>query len=519
MNRRTGWVEVKLSDIAHLSTGNTPSKKVSDNYGGIIPFIKPPDLQDRKINTASDTLSEKGVKGARLLPENAVLVSCIGNLGKTGISGSKLAFNQQINAIEAYSGIDPRFIFYQTQSQDFKNQLEQLASATTISIVNKGNFSRIKVWIPPTSEQHRIVAKIEELFSELDKGIESLKRAREQLKVYRQALLKHAFEGKLTEQWRKDNADKLETADQLLTRIKHAREDFHQQQLEEWKIAVKQWESDGKERKKPTKPKGLTSFRDINQNEQSELSVLPSNWAWTRFENLIEFVTSGSRGWAKYYSPSGVTFIRAQNLKHDYLDLTDIAYVSLPESVEGKRTQTKQNDLLITITGANVTKSAHVVIEMGEAYVSQHVALSRLVNKEYAKYLFLFLISNAAGRRQLEKAAYGAGKPGLNLDNIKDLIVPISSTCECDVVTEIIEEKLSVVDDQIKGINFSLSKSESLRQSILKKAFSGQLVAQDPNDEPASVLLERIAAEKTQAAAQRKKPRANKKKPAMKKAD
>ncbi|MES9903783.1 MAG: hypothetical protein ABW168_14050 [Sedimenticola sp.] len=193
------------------------------------------------------------------------------------------------------------------------------------------------------------------------------------------------------------------------------------------------------------------------------------------------------------------------------MDLTDIAYVSLPNSVEGKRTLTKQYDLLITITGANVTKSAYLKDDIGEAYVSQHVALSRLVNTAYAKYLYLFLISSSAGRRQLEKAAYGAGKPGLNLDNIKDLIIPISSVFECNVVSEIIEEKLSVVDDQIRGIDFSLSKSEALRQSILKKAFSGQLVPQDPSDEPATVLLERIAEEKTEAAVKAKKAKAGKK--------
>ena len=98
----------------------------------------------------------------------------------------------------------------------------------------KENLNQLEIVIPPLPEQHRIVAKIEALFSELDKGIESFKTAREQLKIYRQALLKHAFSGKLTEQWRAENQDKLETAEALLQRIQTEREQRYQQQLKDW---------------------------------------------------------------------------------------------------------------------------------------------------------------------------------------------------------------------------------------------------------------------------------------------
>ena len=95
--------------------------------------------------------------------------------------------------------------------------------------------------LAPTATQHRIVAKIEELFSALDKGVECLKTARSQLNVYRQAVLKHAFEGKLTAQWREENKDKLERPEQLLARIKRERETRYERKLKEWKDAVKEW--------------------------------------------------------------------------------------------------------------------------------------------------------------------------------------------------------------------------------------------------------------------------------------
>src|SRR5699024_169080 len=114
-----------------------------------------------------------------------------------------------------------------------------------------------KVKLVNDFEQKKVVDKLEEIFSLLDIGIVNFKTAKEQLKIYRQSLLKHAFEGKLTEQWRKDNPDKLESPEQLLTRIQQEREARYQQQLKEWKQAVKNWEASGREGKKPSKPKVL----------------------------------------------------------------------------------------------------------------------------------------------------------------------------------------------------------------------------------------------------------------------
>lgn len=195
---REDWIEVELQDVFETVTGNTPSKKEIDNYGEDIPFIKPPDISNGVIKSVSEYLSLKGKRSARILPKKSVLVTCIGNLGRIGYNKEEVAFNQQINAILPISHIEFKYTFYQAQSASFRHQLESLSTSTTVALVNKSSFNSLKIVIAPLPIQRAIVSKIEALFSDLDNGIANFKTAQEQLKIYRQAVLKKAFEGELT---------------------------------------------------------------------------------------------------------------------------------------------------------------------------------------------------------------------------------------------------------------------------------------------------------------------------------
>ena len=224
-----------------------------------------------------------------------------------------------------------------------------------------------------------------------------------------------------------------------------------------------------------------------------------SNWKMIMLGELAEYLTSGSRGWAKYYSEKGDLFIRAQNLKNDQLELDDIAYVTLPSISEGQRTRVRKGDLLITITGANVTKSALVEKDPGTAYVSQHVALFRPTREIDPEFLYWFVVAKAGGRKQLENYAYGAGKPGLNLQNIREVSLSLPPLEEQREIVQRIKASTSRKEAVFKEIKHQLQGSAGLRQSILKDAFAGKLVPQDPDDEPASELLARIRAERDAA--------------------
>ena len=162
---KAGWEVKTLGEVFETLTGNTPPKGNSELYGSFMPLVKPPELQDTPFDTASDGLSQEGVKAARTLPPNSILVSCIGNLGKIGLNTVPVAFNQQINAIlPDNSKALPRFIFHQVLSNSFRDQLESLASGTTVPIVNKTKFNSVEITLPPLAEQERIVGILDEAF-------------------------------------------------------------------------------------------------------------------------------------------------------------------------------------------------------------------------------------------------------------------------------------------------------------------------------------------------------------------
>jgi len=165
-----GWCLCRLGDIGEIVTGNTPTKDIAEYYGGNIPFYKPADLEEGKfIKNASDNLSVLGFEQARKIPANSILVTCIGaTIGKTGLIIVEGSCNQQINAIIPNEAAYAEFIYYTCISDYMQKKIKSNASATTLPILNKGNFAKLPFPLPPYNEQHRIVAKIEELFSSLD---------------------------------------------------------------------------------------------------------------------------------------------------------------------------------------------------------------------------------------------------------------------------------------------------------------------------------------------------------------
>jgi type I restriction enzyme, S subunit len=211
------WGETEIQHVGHISTGSTPSKKEASNYGSDFPFVKPGDLDKGEIFQTEDGLSKAGFKLSRQLRKGAVLVSCIGNLGKVGIAGRPLACNQQINAIEFDQRVvTDRFGYYFAHT--LKEWLEENASATTIAIINKGRFSVAPIAIPSLPEQQEIVRRVEALFAFADRIEARLTAVLAQVERLTPATLAKAFRGELVPQNPND-----EPASVLLQRLLTAR--------------------------------------------------------------------------------------------------------------------------------------------------------------------------------------------------------------------------------------------------------------------------------------------------------
>ena len=192
-------------------------------------------------------------------------------------------------------------------------------------------------------------------------------------------------------------------------------------------------------------------------------------------KQLSSLVTSGSRGWAKYYSEQGSRFIRITDLTRDGIQLKNdsVQYVSLPDNTEGKRSLLCENDVLISIT-ADLGSVALVPENVSEAYINQHIAMVRFKNPAQGKFMAWYLKSKS-GQKDLLKNKRGNGKLGLSLDDIRNTPVPVVNDGTANEIVSRIDQRLSTCDNIEASIEDALRQSEAMRQSILKRAFEGEL--------------------------------------------
>jgi len=203
----------------------------------------------------------------------------------------------------------------------------------------------------------------------------------------------------------------------------------------------------------------------------TEVGVIPEDWAVIKLGDLSEFVTSGSRGWAQYYSVSGALFIRSQNVRDGKLCLADSQHVNIPQGAEGGRTKVKLNDLLITITGNSVGNVAAASQQFEEAYISQHVGLVRLKDSSIGSYVCRYLSPSAPGNLQIKESQSGQSKPGLNLQNLRDFLIAVpQSRIEARAITSSLDD----TDALIASLEQLITKKQAIKAATMQQLLTGR---------------------------------------------
>jgi type I restriction enzyme S subunit len=354
----------------------------------------------------------------------------------------------------------------------------------SLTRVNSTVVGKIEIPLAPRPEQERIASAVDAAFTELDEAAAALARAREGMAQFRASLLHAACTGQLTAAWRAANPP-AETGAALLARILAARRAAWER-TECARLQVR-----------GTPPRGdawKARYVEPVAPDLTDLPDLPEGWAWASLDQLLSMMTSGSRAWAPYYDRGSGVFIMAQNVRPGRLDLRHRQMVDPPENdPERKRTLVSSNDILITIVGANTGDVCHVDRDLEDHFVCQSVALLRPVDASVAPYLTAYLVSPSDGRAILDQMAYGAGRPHLSFDQLKSMPIPMPSAAEQEIMRSVIAELTGELDTTTQ-IDQASALSVSLRQSILHAAFTGRLVPQDSEDEPAAALLARLRA-------------------------
>jgi type I restriction enzyme S subunit len=435
------------------------------------------------------------------------IVSCSGTMGKIARlpeNRPKGVINQALLRIR----LNEEIINHNYFLEFFKSSIFQkkiLKDSRGSGMQNMAGIKEIKpisIEIPPFPEQRAIVAKIEELFSDLDKGITDLKKAQDQLVTFRQAVLKKAFEGELTKEWREQQIN-LPIADELLEQIKLERQKHYEQQLENWKQALKSWEKNGKEGKRPSRISKPKIVSEVKNEDIENYDKIPNTWYWSRFGNVTYKIGDIDHKMPKTFE-GGLPYLSTGNIKGDgSIDFEGAKTISkLDFDRLALKIKPEKGDIIFPRYG---TIGRNVLIDFDKEFlVSYACAIIKNITKLMdAKFALYYSVSPVI-KREIKRYTVQTTQANIGIASIEVFVFPLCSKEEQHQIVREIESRLSVCDKIEQSITESLEKAKILRQSILKKAFEGSLLSETeitackaaPDYEPASVLLKKIKSEK-----------------------
>ena len=418
------------------------------------------------------------VQPGDFLFSRANTIDLVGACVIAGVVTKQVMLSDKILRFRVRSGWD-RWLLWLLRSGHGRREIQRLATGNQDSMRNIGQarIRQIRAPIPPLPEQHRIVEAIESYFTRLDDAVATLERVQANLKRYRASVLKAAVEGRLvpTEaDLARDEGRDYEPASVLLERILVERR--------------RRWEEAGKRGK----------YKEPVAPDTDGLPELPDGWCWATAEALtdpIRVIRYGILKPGPDLSPNGLPFVKVKHMRGNVIvPLADLPRTSPSIFDKYKAAALGKGDLLIAIRGT-YDRVALVPDELDGANITQdsaRVAPLPEVRREYLRHALL-----APGSQSyFKRVARGVAVKGVNIRDLRPAPVPLPPLSEQGRIVEEVETQISVIDALERSTSQQLGRCKRLRQSILKWAFEGKLADQDPDDEPASVLLERIKAER-----------------------
>ena len=442
-NLPNGWEIRKMPQVVKWGSGGTPKATEKQYYdGGTIPWLIIGDLNDGIVTSSASKITKLGLQNssAKMIPAGTLLVAMYGSIGKLGITGIECCTNQAIAYAKELFGVTTKYMFYYMALM--KSDLISMGKGGTQKNISQTVLNSLDVVVPPLPEQERIVARIEELFSQLDAGVETLKKTKAQLAVYRQAVLKEAFEGRLTEEWRRGNGISKQCFVQL-------------------------------SRKKRDSALAYRKMKPLKYEWKNDIFLprIPQEWEYAQIGDIAWSIKDGPH-YSPEYSEEGIPFITGGNVRPTGVDFQSAKRISLELHKElCKRCCPEKGDMLYTKGGT--TGIARINTYDQEFSVWVHVAVIKYVDSVLPEY-FQHVLNSPLCYQQSQKYTHGVGNQDLGLTRMINIIFPICSIEEQKQIVANLESRLSVCDSIEKTVNAALQQAEAMRQSILKAAFEGR---------------------------------------------
>jgi len=443
-----GWEWKTVADIADVTMGQSPSSEYYNTVGEGLPFFQ----GKAEFGDLYPSPAKWCTQPNKIAQKDDILISVRAPVGPTNFAPKECCIGRGLAAIKPRNRIPPKYVLLYLRSIETK--IDSLGTGTTFRAISGGILRDLPIPLPPLHMQKRIVAEIEKQFSRLDEAVTNLKRVKANLKRYRASVLKAAVEGRLVEteaEVARREGREYETGKQLLERILETRR-------REWK--------------------GKGQYKEPSAPDVSELPELPEGWAWGTVEQISERVTKGSSpNWQGFeYCHEGIPFVRSQNVGWGHLDLSEVAYLSPGFNEVEKKSILRENDVLLNIVGASIGRAAIATKDVINGNVNQAVGVIRLLSLDLSNAFTLYYFLSDMAQSRIHSEKVDVARANFSLEDIRAMPFPLPPSTEQYRIAAEVDRRLSLVRETEAQVEANLKRAERLRQSVLQKAFSGELV-------------------------------------------